>query len=189
MITLSNMEEDDKKLVKDYLKGDENAFEKLVAKHLKPIYNFVYRLCGNPEESRDITQEVFFRVWKNIKKFDPKNTWNTWIYSIARNATIDYLRKKKTLVFSDLDNEEMDESFANSIPDQMLLPDEIFEQKELGQKIENALMKISFDYRTVVVLHLKEGLTFEEISKVLKKPMNTVKSQYRRALSLLRDLL
>lgn len=183
------MEPDDKKLIRDYIAGDESAFERLVAKYLKPIYNFVYRLCGNAEEARDISQDVFFRAWKNIKKYDEKNAFSTWIYSIARNATIDYLRKKKTLIFSDLDNEEMDESFANSIPDEMPLPDEIFAEKELGEKIEKALLKLSFNYRAVVLLHFKEGMTFEEIAKVLKKPMNTVKSQYRRALAMLRDLL
>ena len=183
------MEEDDKKLVENYISGEEGSFEKLVARYLKPIYNFVYRLSGNPEEAKDITQDVFLRVWKNIGKYDPKNAWSTWIYSIARNATIDYLRKKKALIFSDLDNDEMDESFANSIPDKMPLPDEIFEQKEIEQRIEDALQKISFNYRTVVILHWKEGMTFEEVAKVLGKPMNTVKSQYRRALVLLRDLL
>ena len=182
------MELTDQELIKEYLEGNEQAFKTITDRHLRSVYSFVYRLCGNTDESSDITQEVFFKVWKNIKKFDMKQGFKTWLFTIARNTTFDFLRKKKEIVFSKIDNEDGD-SFAHTIPDVEPLPDEVFHRKELSKVVENILESLSVDYKTVVILHHIEGLTFEEIGEVVGKSANTVKSQYRRALLQLRKQL
>lgn len=156
-----------------------NDFEVIMNRYLKSVYNFAFRLSGNEGEASDITQEVFIKVWKNIKKFDPDKNFKTWIFAVARNTTFDYLRKRKSIYFSD------EEDVADIEP----LPDEIFIRKELGKELENALSKIRLDFREIILLRYTEELTFEEISEIVGKPLNTVKSHHLRALSALRKLL
>ena len=182
------MERTDHQLVHAYIEGEENAFKEITDRHLQSVYSFAFRLCGSVDEASDITQEVFLKVWKHIKKFDFKYSFKTWLFTIARNTTFDYLRKKKDVVFSKIDNEES-ESFAHTIADQEPLPDEIFHRKEIAELVNKTLETLSVDYKTVVLLHHKEGLTFEEIGEVVGKSVNTVKSQYRRALLQLRQEL
>jgi RNA polymerase sigma-70 factor (ECF subfamily) len=156
-----------------------NDFEVIMNRYLKSVYNFAFRLSGNEGEASDITQEVFIKVWKNIKKFDPDKNFKTWIFAVARNTTFDYLRKRKSIYFSD------EEDVADIEP----LPDEIFIRKELGKELENALSKIRLDFREIILLRYTEELTFEEISEIVGKPLNTVKSHHLRALNTLRKLL
>ncbi|MCX6715988.1 MAG: RNA polymerase sigma factor [Candidatus Taylorbacteria bacterium] len=163
-------------------------FDQIVEEYTRPIYNFVYRLCGSREEAEDLTQEVFLKVWKNLGKFDPEKSSKTWIFTIARNTTIDWLRKKKSINFSQMDTAH-DEPFEDGLADIEPLPDEIFQRKELAYDLESALSKIPPDHKMIILLHHTEDLTFEEISIITDKPMNTVKSQYRRALIMLRKYL
>lgn len=145
-------------------------------------------MVGDKEGAEDITQEVFLKVWKNLEKFDPETGGlKTWIFAIARNAAIDSLRKKRNIVFSELDSEE--QSFEETLPDKEPLPDEIFERKNLAEELANALSKIKPELREIVLLKHIEEMTFEKIGQVVGKPMDTVKTQYRRALNQLRGLL
>lgn len=183
----------DKQLVVDYLKGDEKSLEVLVKRYLKPIFSFVYRFVGNFQDAEDITQEVFVKVWRNLKKpalhriysgagFDPKRgSLKTWIFSIAQNASIDFLRKKKTVSFSEFEVEKI----ADSSP----LPDKLFDQRSIAGKLTLAINKLSPKYRMVLLLYYNDHFTFREIAEVLGEPLNTIKSRHRRALILLKKLL
>lgn len=182
------MEHTDSELIHDYLKGDSRAFSSLVDKHLPAVYAFVYRLTGNKDEASDISQESFVKVWKNISRYDHNQNFKTWLFTIARNTTIDFLRKRREIVFSKMEYEE-GEGFGVAIPDPEPLPDVLFEKKEIKEKVEGALNTLSPDQKTVVILHYKDGLTFEQIGKVVGKSVNTVKSQYRRSLASLRKYL
>jgi RNA polymerase sigma-70 factor, ECF subfamily len=153
--------------------------EEIIKRYLKSVYGFVFRLSGNESETSDITQEVFIKVWKNIKKIDPDKNFKTWIFTIARNTTFDFLRKRKNVYFSD------EEDVVDIEP----LPDEVFMRKELGEELEIALSKIRPDFREIILLRYTENLTFEEISEIVGKPLNTVKSHHLRALAALRKLL
>lgn len=173
-----------------------NDIEAIIKEYINPVYNFVFRLCGSAEEADDITQDVFIKVWKNLKKFNPEKNFKTWIFTIARNTTFDWLRKRKNISFSQVDslinsgieNDDKKE-FKEGIVDIGPLPDEIFVNRELAKELENALSKIRPDFREIILLHYTEGLTFEEISKIVGKPLNTVKSQYRRALHQIRTFI
>ena len=183
------MQRNDSQLVLDYLNGDEEAFALIVSRYIKPVYNFVFRLCGNREAASDIVQEVFLKVWKNLKKFDPQKNFKTWIFTIARNTTIDWLRKKQDIIFSTFESPvsgEEKEHFENTILDLEPLPDEIFVRKELAADLEKALSKIRPDFMEIIILHYIEELTFDEISKIVGKPLNTVKSHHLRALHQMR---
>lgn len=183
------MEKTDPQLVYESLEGDGDAFKELLNRHIKHVYTFIYYLCGNPEESKDITQETFLKAWKNLKKYNSDFSFSTWVISIARNTTIDWLRKKRPLMFSDFDKEDEIDDFESTIADSRPLQDELFEQEETKNIIEKALMHISMEKRTILLMHNNEHMTFEEIAQTLKKPMNTIKSQYRRALLELRKYL
>jgi RNA polymerase sigma-70 factor (ECF subfamily) len=180
------MDLDDKQLIKNYLYGDEESLSILIDRHLKPVFNFVYRLCGSKIEAEDITQDTFLKVWKKIKKYNGQNSFKTWLYIIARNTTIDYLRKKKDLKFSDFDTEEGN-YIEDTLVDTEKLQEDLFAKQENKDIFEQIFNDISPIYKEIIMLHYDSNMTFEEISEVLKKSVNTVKSQHRRALILIRE--
>lgn len=183
------LEPGDSELIASYLNGEETALSLLINRHLKAVYNFVYRLTYNKENTEDIVQETFFKVWKNLKKFRQGENFKTWLFTIARNTTIDFLRKKKEYVFSDFENSEGGNYVADSLADTEPLPDALVEQLEKSKMLEELLSKLTPLYREVLILRYNEDLTFEEIGKVLGKPLDTVKSQHRRALIELRKII
>jgi RNA polymerase sigma-70 factor (ECF subfamily) len=176
-------------LIDESLRGDDNSFKELLSRYLKLIYTITYQITGSEEESKDITQDTFVKVWKNLKKYNGKSSFKTWLISVARNTTIDFLRKKQSILFSNLDKDDDADNFKDSLIDNQPLQDELFEIEENKTKVEKALLKISIEKRTIIILHIYEDLTFEEISKILNKSINTVKSQYRRALLELKEYL
>ncbi len=183
------MEPTDEQLVTLYRDGAGDAFQTLLLRHVDGIYNFTFRLVGNREAAQDITQEASIKAWKNIDRFNTGEKWKTWIYAIARNTAIDYLRKKRSLSFTDtelasgqnpaIDNQEADEP----------LPDNMAMQIEDKALLERALTELSPLYREVVYLYYYEDMTLQEIANLLDKPIDTVKSQHRRGMKLLRDAL
>lgn len=179
----------DEQLVADYFKGDEKSLEVLVQRYLKPIYSFVYRHTGSRQETEDITQDVFVRAWKNLKKFDKGKSFKTWIFSIAKNAAIDFLRKKKAVPLSQFEDLEGGNIVTESLIDPAPLASELLEQKDISKTLETALQKLSLPYRTVLILRYNDHLNFREIAEVLGEPLNTVKSRHRRAIFMLRGFL
>lgn len=189
--------EKDEKIIQSYREGNVAEFNKLVKRYAGPLYNFTARL-SNKNDASDIVQESFIKVWKNIGYFDPaKASFKTWIFTIAKNTTTDFLRKKKSILFSDMSGssdgnkgaEEEANSFAENIPDENLLPDETLAKLEDAENLNRIMEKLRMEYREVLILHYQEDMTFEEIGKVLGKPANTVKSQHRRAILELRRWL
>lgn len=177
----------DQQLVSLYLNGNTNAFKGIINRYSQMLYRFVFRLVCNKDIAHDIVQESFIKAWKSIKKYNFNYNFKTWIYTITKRTAIDHLRRIRTTNFSELDTDE--QNFDESIPDDQLLPDEIFENAENIKLIQNALLELSIDSRTVLLLHHGEEMTFEEISEITGKPMNTVKSQYRRSLIKLRGII
>ncbi len=184
-------DESDEKIIALYKSGREDAFKFLIDKYTSPLYNFVTRLT-NQNNAPDIVQEIFIKVWKNINGFDSKKaSFKTWIFTIAKNTTTDFLRKKKSILFSDLEKntEEKETTFSESIPDENLLPDEALQKLQDSVLLNKILDKISINYKTILILHYEEDMTFDEIGKILNKPLNTVKSQHRRAILELRAIM
>lgn len=183
------MEKTDSELITGYLNGDEKSFEILMNRHMSRVYNFVYRLVPKNVDADDIVSETFFKVWKNIKKFRSTEKFTTWLFTIARNTAYDKMRKKSALAFSHFDANDGNNFIIDTVPDSEPLPPEILEQAENKKIVENLLEKISPDYREVLLLHYVHEFTFEDIGKILHKPLDTIKSQHRRALILLRKIL
>ena len=171
---------EDQNLIQQYLDGDEKSLELLVQKYLKPIYSFVYRNVGNPAEAEDITQEVFVKVWKNIKKFDQTRNFKPWIFQIAKNTSIDFLRKKKSIPFSKFENEKGQNVLLDNMQS---APENLIENLDNKGVLAGAVSQLNDKEQQVITLRHNDGLSFKEIAKVLKESINTVKSRYRRALT------
>ena len=187
--------ESDEQIVALYKEGNKEVFKVLIDRYTSLLYNFTARLTDK-NNANDIVQETFIKVWKNLHKFDgAKASFKTWIFTIAKNTTTDFLRKKKSLLFSDLEKNEDERdfessnSFSENITDKELLPDEALQKIQDSDFLNKTLEKISLNHRTILILHYQEDMTFDQIGKILKKPLNTVKSQHRRAIIELRKIL
>ena len=185
------IDQEDLVLIERCLLDDEEAFRMLMNKYSRPVYNLALQYVRTVDPAEDIVQETFFKVWRNLRKFDAQKRFSPWLFELARNTALDYIKKRKIPVFSDFDTdlEEDSRTFEENIPDPEPLPPEIFEQALIQARLQSALENIKPDERTVLLLHYKEDLTFEEIASVMGKPMNTVKSWHRRALIDLRKRL
>lgn len=177
----------DQQLITLYREGNVNAFEGIINKYSQILYRFVFRITNNRDMSHDIVQESFIKAWKNIKKYDLNKSFKTWIFTITQRVTIDNLRKIKSINFSDLNSDEI--VFEDNIPDEELLPDQIFEKAENIKLIQDSLQNLSVENRTILLLHHGEDMTFDEISQITGKSINTIKSQYRRSLIKLREII
>lgn len=176
-------------LIKNYFEGDDKALEALVALYLPSIYSFVLRRVGKKDESEDITQEVFIKVWKNLKKFDHKKSFKTWIFTIAKNTVIDWQRKKKTIPMSKFDTKDGKNIIVEKLSDQRPLPNDIFYQKNLKNVLDSAINKLAPEFKTLLLLRYNDHFKFREIAEILEEPLQTVKSRHRRAVLALKQVV
>lgn len=179
----------DEQLIQKYIDGDETALRVLFERYLKPVYNFVYHYIDNQGDVEDITQDVFVSAWKNLKKFDQTKKFKTWIFVIAKNTSLNWLKKKRPALFSEFENDMGENILIDSFRDPAPLPDELFSQKQSAEKLAFTAEKLSFDYQTILSLRYNDQFTFQEIADFLGESLNTIKSRHRRALIKLRNLL
>jgi RNA polymerase sigma-70 factor (ECF subfamily) len=144
---------------------------------------------GSPTDAEDITQEVFVKVWKNLKRFDPSKNFKTWIFTIAKNTALDYFKKKKTINFSVFENEAGENLLWETLVDPKPLSDEILMQANLTETMNMVIKHLTKKYQIVLFLYYYKNFTFKEISITLGESVNTVKSRHRRALLLLKKIL
>jgi len=177
---------EDQELVKKFLTfDDEGALQTLIRRYLQPIYNFVYSSVRDRHQAEDITQDVFIKAWAHLKNFDQSKSFKVWIYTIAKNSVYDFLRKKKTIPFSLLEEEGQIYEIADVEP----LPDKILRDADEGKKLNAALEKLPLNYRDLIVLYYQNGFNFREIAEILKTSVNTVKSRHLRAIAMLKKIL
>lgn len=180
----------DADLIRQHLAGDGQALNDLLGRYISPLYRFVLRLCGDVSQAEDIVQETCLKAWRKLSSFETNRSFKTWIFTIARNTTFDYLKKKKAIPFSTLDEQSsIDEVFEDQIEDDRPLPTELLDRQDRAQILNKAVQQLPEKSRTILQLHEGEDMTFQEIAETLAEPLNTVKSRYRRALKALRDLL
>ena len=184
-----NKNRSDKELIINYLEGNQESLEILIKQYLKLIYSFTYRYVGNAQEAEDVTQEVFVKVWRNLKKFDQEKSFKTWIFSIAKNTAIDHLKKKRAIPFCEFENEEGENMITETLADPFPLPHELLEKAGIAHLLTSAMGKLSLKYRMVLFLRYNDHFNFREIAESLGEPLNTVKSRHRRTLVMLKNLL
>lgn len=180
----------DKALISLIKLGDREAFNILVKRYEKKVFNILYLQLGPINDLEDLAQEVFLRIFKNINKFRGEAQFSTWIYRIVLNLSYDYKRKNKN-IFSLNENidEESQEVFENIIPTTEDDPEKTLERMELRMRIRKAIKSLSKEYQEVLILREFEGLSYEEIAKILNCPMGTVESRLFRARDELRKKL
>jgi RNA polymerase sigma-70 factor (ECF subfamily) len=179
----------DEELAHMSAEGDASAFQELTHRYLKHIFNFARQYVRENETAEDVAQDAFLKAWKHIGRFKHGYSFKPWLFTIARNTALDYIKKKKAIAFSDMQDNDEDQSFSDLIADEEPLPPEIFAHKELGAEITEAMKVLIPEHRAVLIMHYHHDMTFEEIAQSMKKPMNTVKSWHRRSLAKIRDKL
>lgn len=179
----------DNQLIGDYRAGDAGALEILISRYLRPVYVFAYRFVGNAADAEDVAQETFLRVWKHFGQFDAARNFKTWAFSIAKNAALDLLKKKKPAAFSDFDNDDGGNAIADTIEDGHPLPSELFDRAGLAAALAAVVAKLPLKQRTVLFMRYTDGFSFREIGEILGEPLHTVKSRHHRAVIALKALL
>jgi RNA polymerase sigma factor (sigma-70 family) len=180
----------DETLVQAFLCGKIDAFEELVRRYSRPVLNFVYRMVGNYEDANDLAQDVFVQIYKSLPASRSDLPFKPWLYVIARNKSLDLLKRKRPLLFTDIEgDDESGDGIAAGIEDTDPLPDEVAERKDLQRVLQAMIEELPPKYRQVVVMRYAAELSFDEISKALGLPENTVKTHFHRAKAMLRAKL
>ena len=182
-------EQSEKILISLAKRGDMAAFEQLVLAHEKRVYNIALRMAGSSEDAKDISQEVFLKVFRSIPSFDERAAFSTWIYRITVNACIDEMRKRKGRTSLSLEQEMQNEegAWALQIADERETPEEVLLRQEKQREILLAMEKLSPEHKAAVTLRDIRGLSYEEIAETLEMPLGTVKSRICRARSQLKE--
>ena len=181
----------EQELVERARRGEESAFEALVTENDKRIYNLCLRLVGNPEDAAELTQEAFLNAWRGLGRFQGESSFSTWLYRLASNVCIDFLRKEKrrqslSMTVS-LDGEEGERQAE--LPDERHAPERELERAEVRRAVAEGLERLSPEHRQVLVMRERSGLSYAEIGAVLGLEEGTVKSRISRARGALRKVL
>lgn len=186
------MADQDSALIRSVLRGDLDAFSTLVRRYESAIVNYVYWIVLNEQDAMDVAQEVFLKVYLSLDKYNPDFKFSTWLYAIAKNAAIDFLRRSNSGWMVELDapaDEEGKGELMQLADPKARQAEEVLLQKEIGKKMQAALNGLPLQYREVLVLRYLEDFAYEEIAKLLKLPLGTVKNRLFRAREFLKERL
>lgn len=182
------VEENDSDLVQRTLCGDWSAYDQLVKRYQRQIYNFAYRMMGNAEDAQDVSQETFLRAFQALSTFRKDASFLTWLFKIASNLCIDQLRARKSKGTISLDN-ELEEGREPAADARSSDPEDVVIRGAVQDIVQHAINTLPARYRAVVVLRHLQGMSVEEIAKALELPPGTVKTHLFRAREMLRDRL
>jgi len=174
-------------LLRRCLAGDAAAWEDIVRRYQRRIYNICYRFAGAAEDADDLTQEVFIKMYKTLDSYDvERGAFMTWVTTITRNLLVDHFRKGKHDRLTDsLDANPVQEEEGRTLSEQIedkgtASPDEQVRSREAGEAVHEALQKLSPELREAVILRDLQDMDYEDIAGVLKVPEGTVKSRINR---------
>jgi len=163
--------------------GDHYAFGRLVEAYQGPVFNLAYRMLGDPAEAEDAAQETFLRAYRKLDSYDPTRKFSTWLLSVASHHCIDRLRRRRLTWLSLEDETIPPDAFASHQPG----PEQHTVQGEQEVQVQAMLETLAPDYRTVVVLHYWNGLSYEEIAHTTGSTVSAVKSRLFRARRMLAE--
>jgi len=184
---VNTMESEASAIARGLRRHDPDLLDRLIEQYQHRLLRYLIHLSGNRELAEDLFQETWIRVMERGHQYDGRREFSTWLYAVARNLTIDYLRRKSPL---SLDGLMEDEEHAPLEPaDTRPLAWEVVQQHEQAERISAALVSIPAEYRETVVLRFQEGLALDEIVAVTGAPLGTVKSRLYRGLNMLMSRL
>ena len=182
-------------LVRRCLAGDAVAWEEIVLRYHRRIYNICYRFAGSPDDAQDLTQEVFIKMYRTLNSYDlGRGAFMTWVTTVTRNLLVDHFRKSKQDRMTDsLDTVASEHEDAmplsEQIPDKAAPPDSGVQSREMREAVHRALQKLSPELREAVILRDLQDMDYREIAGVLRVPEGTVKSRINRGRAELARLL
>ncbi len=156
------------------------TWEEVARRYGRTIYNFAYRLTGNPDDAADLVQEVLLRVRKGLHSYTP-GSFEGWLWRITRNAFVDEVRRRQRRPTSPLPDDDR----IGGSPE----PDEALASYRLGEDVQRALLELPYEFREAVVLCDVVGLAYEDIAEAVGVPIGTVRSRIHRGRKMLRELL
>lgn len=179
----------DEELVEKVKKGDADVYEKIIQKYQSKVFGLIYNMTKNQNEIEDLAQEVFIKIYKNLGKFKGESSLYTWIYKITVNLCLDEMKKRKNVIYLDEKIEVDDGEVNRELPSEDKSQEELYEEKELQEKLHNCINKLPEKQRVMIVLRDIKGFSYEEISKITDVKLGTVRSQINRARLKLKELL
>ncbi len=185
------LETTDEELVRSVLAGDRDRFGALVERYQSRLVNYLYRMVRNLDEAHDLAQEVFFRVYQALDRYDSQYRFSTWLFRVAQNAAIDVLRKRRIqLVPISRRVDDGGEPAADlDLPADEVSALEEMESQERDSAIRGAIDALPWEYRELILLRHYGELAYEEIAEMKKMPLGTVKNKLFRARQLLKQRL
>lgn len=186
-------DDEDGEAVRRCLRGNREAFDILVEKYYKKIYNLAYRFVGDPEEANDLAQEIFAAAYQNLKKFRGDSKFSTWLFQIASNRgknRFKYLKRRG--FFANRNRGEGDsekDSYSREIPDYSANPETVLADKQIQRIVQEAIDELEPDHKEIVVLRDIEGFSYDEIARMLGLPEGTTKSRLHRARMVVKEKL
>jgi len=175
------LELSDYELIKICLSGRQEAFAEIVTRYKKLVYNVIFNCTGGRGEADDLSQEVFLRVFRSLKSFNPDYAFATWVIKITANVCIDFLRRNR--------NAEAPVEALADAGDGRSNPEERFMEHEELERIRKAVGELPEKYRIPVVLFHQQGLSYREMEKILNQPVSLIKNRLYRARLMLREQL
>ena len=185
---MSEFELTDEQLIKKFQNGDIGAFNQIVHRYKDRLLNFIYRFVNDIDKSEDLTQDTFLKLYTHKDSYKEIAKFSTWLYTIAANLAKTELRKikrRKTFSISDLSKD--DREFV--ISSEAIGPDDKDINSTFEKNIQIALERLSVDFKTIIILRDIQELSYDEISKIMKLPIGTVKSRINRGRLKLQELL
>lgn len=176
----------DAELVSRSKAGDTRAFGELVTRYQRTVYRIILRMVRTPDDADDLTQDTFVRAYRGLKTFKEEFDFHPWLYRIAVNQAINFLNKRKRQAAVDLDDVPETEIKQGPEPES---PIQSASRRELVSNLEEALERLPEEQRTVFLLRVQEGLSYEEIAEAMDTPKGTVMSRLARARMALRKYL
>jgi RNA polymerase sigma factor (sigma-70 family) len=181
----------DFKLVDRAKNGEEKAYAELMKRYRKPVYHLVLKMVRHNDDAEDLTIEAFAKAFRNLPKFNPEYTFSTWLFRIATNNCIDFIRKKKlnTMSIDSSFKDDNGDDVGMEIKDVNLNPMEETIKDEKIELIRTIVTKLPAKYQVLVRLRYFQELSYEEIANEIEAPLGTVKAQLHRARELLYDMV
>ena len=184
------MQENDTALISEALKGSQKAFAELEGRYRTAIFHIVYKIVRDKDTTDDLVQETFMKAFTSLASYRPEYRFSTWLYKIAANSSIDFLRKKRIKALSlDQEIETGEGKVEIEVPDYSYHPEHEMVRKQQRLSIDEAIDSLPGKYREVIVYRHKEDKSYEEIADLLHIPVGTVKARIFRARELLKKKL
>jgi RNA polymerase sigma-70 factor (ECF subfamily) len=172
------------------LNGDEKAYEALLKRYRHGIYNMIYQMIKNREETEDLVQETFIKAFKSLDSYNDSFAFSTWLYKIAFNHCIDSIRKKKLKTLPlDKPIDLKEGQVRHEIRDETTSPEGSFLFMERKKRIQHTIESLPKKYKEAIILRHQEDKSYEEISEILNIPLGTVKARIFRAREMLKKQL